>query len=103
MSDTEGLYFEHGLDASEIERLAVLIEECAEVSQAACKVLRHGYSSYNPFDPDQKTNQRHLAQEIGHLLNAISMMKNCFDICPHEMSKSKRKKKRTIRKYLHFQ
>src|SRR5574343_752810 len=29
------------LSEAELERLAILIEECGEVAQAACKVIRH--------------------------------------------------------------
>ena len=37
----------NGLSESEQERLSILIEECGEVVQAACKILRHGYESFN--------------------------------------------------------
>jgi len=38
----------NGLSPAEAERLALLAEECGEVVQAVCKVLRHGYESTNP-------------------------------------------------------
>ena len=32
------------LTPAQAERLAILIEECGEVIQAATKILRHGYT-----------------------------------------------------------
>lgn len=40
--------FTNNLTPAEAECLAILIEECAEVQQIACKILRHGYDSCNP-------------------------------------------------------
>jgi hypothetical protein len=37
------------LTNAEQKRLAKLIEECAEVSQIAYKILIRGYNSYNPI------------------------------------------------------
>src|SRR5579872_899269 len=37
------------LTPAQIERLALLAEECGEVMQAVSKILRHGYESRNPF------------------------------------------------------
>ena len=62
------------LRPDEEERLAVLAEECAEVTQCICKVLRHGYASRNPLRPDSPDNREHLQQEAGHLLAAIQRM-----------------------------
>jgi NTP pyrophosphatase (non-canonical NTP hydrolase) len=55
------------LSPAEAERLAFLIEECGEVIQAASKVLRHGYESFDPTIPihERLTNRGALARELG--------------------------------------
>jgi len=63
------------LTEAEAERLAILIEECGEVTQAACKILRHGYESTNPkaitpIEEDPETNRSALERELGDLLHA---------------------------------
>lgn len=47
------------LTNAELERLAILMEECAEVQHIIGKIIRHGYESFNPFD-DNKTPNRKL-------------------------------------------
>ena len=51
------------LTPAEAERLAMLAEECAEVIQIVGKILRHGYDSYHPADPET-TNRDLLAKEL---------------------------------------
>jgi len=38
----------NNLNPAELERLAILAEEAAEVVQIANKIIRHGYASYHP-------------------------------------------------------
>ncbi len=64
----------NALIESEQERLAVLIEECGEVVQAACKILRHGYESRNPKIANSETNREALEREMGDLLGTIDML-----------------------------
>lgn len=58
------------LTPAEAERLAMLAEECAEVITEVTKILRHGYESWNPDDPEaqaspsSKTNRHTLRLEI---------------------------------------
>lgn len=61
------------LSAAEAERLAMLIEECAEVSQIACKVLRHGYENHHPDDPTT-TNRDLLTSEMADLIAVYELM-----------------------------
>lgn len=61
----------NNLTPAQIERLAILIEECSEVQQIACKILRHGYDSKNPLIDDSLTNRQLLQNEMGDLLFAI--------------------------------
>lgn len=91
------------------ERLKLLIEECSEVAkeclnvqQACTKILRHGKSSYNPFDDNKTLNIHLLEKELGHLHLAMKMMfdkndVNVFSVFDHMAEKSK-----TINKWLHY-
>lgn len=65
------------LTPAEDERLAILIEECAEVIQAATKIQRHGYES---TDPDSgETNRAALERERGDLQGAITHLVRRFE------------------------
>jgi len=44
-----------------------LMEEAAEVQQAASKCLRFGFDGYNPDDPMRTTNSYDLKQELKDL------------------------------------
>lgn len=59
------------LTEAQAERLTLLAEECAEVVQACCKILRHGYESYNPNEKNSRSNRRHLENELAQVLWAI--------------------------------
>lgn len=61
------------LSPAEAERLAMLIEECGEVIQAATKVLRHGYENYHPADPST-SNRDLLTGEMADLFAVCEMM-----------------------------
>lgn len=91
------------LTPAEHERLALLIEECAEVQQIACKILRHGYESYNPNDPDRTDNRTLLSIEIGHLEHALHRMQTVMDYSPHVAHCSEELKAKTVKQYLHHQ
>lgn len=84
------------------ERLALLIEECAEVQQAATKILRHGFESINPDDPDKTTNRWALEKEISHLQIALELLRINADTDPINISWHMRKKRDTINNWLHF-
>lgn len=62
------------------ERLVLLVEECAEVIQAATKVLRFGFSERYPDMRDNCTNKEALEYEIGNLMaNAALVINNDLD------------------------
>lgn len=63
----------------EIERLALLIEECGEVQHMAGKILRHGYESTHE-DYDNVSNRELLYREILDLHIAIELMYQKSDI-----------------------
>jgi NTP pyrophosphatase (non-canonical NTP hydrolase) len=92
----------NGLTEAEAERLAILIEECGEVTQAACKILRHGYDSNNKGQMPE-TNREALARELGDVVHSINRMTDAKDIDGREIGRRAASKPEHIRKYLHHQ
>lgn len=90
-----------GLTAAEIERLAVLAEECGEVAQAVGKVLRNGYQGTSPFGGP--TNRVSLEHEIGDVCAAIQMMQTAGDVRAGDVKHWQWKKAVGIHKWLHHQ
>lgn len=93
--------FSNNLTFAEEERLALLIEECSEVIQAATKILRHGYYSYNPFDKNRKTNKSELEKEIGHVHVATGLLSSNGDVDVTKITESQFQKAGSIDKWLH--
>ncbi len=91
------------LTEAEQERLSILIEECGEVIQAGCKILRHGYESYNPKIPNSETNRQGLEREIGDLMHAIQRMEVSRDLSASEIVERRNSKPFHIKQYLHHQ
>lgn len=95
------------LTEAEAERLAIVIEECGEVTQSACKILRHGYASHNPQleRPDwlPPTNRDDLEREVGDLLHAIDRLCNAGDVRASRVIERQHSKPNHIRQYLHHQ
>ena len=93
-----------GLSKAEYERLALLIEECGEVIQAAAKVLRHGYHSHHPNISDGPNNRGNLEKELGDLSAAVCLMNKARDINLHEdVAACADLKWKNVQKYLHHQ
>jgi phosphoribosyl-ATP pyrophosphohydrolase len=95
--------FSNQLTDAEIERLAILAEECAEVQQVVMKILRHGYESYHPKDTARKTNRKLLATEIGDLQYIITLMEMQLDVSSSLIQTALENKEKHIKKYLHHQ
>lgn len=91
------------LDPDERERLAILIEECAEVIQIACKILRHGYESYHPNRPEGPNNRGELEKELGDVRYAMIAMATAGDVYKQQIHEWAHNKAKDIRQYLHFQ
>lgn len=70
------------LTEAEAELLAILAEECGEVVQAVCKILRHGIESHDPTDLSKGTNRDMLAKECGQLRAAIRMLEEKMIVSP---------------------
>jgi len=58
----------------EREMLEILIEECAEVQQRVCKILRFGLTEIEPGQ--DKNNTERLSLEVGDLMEVIIQCKN---------------------------
>lgn len=97
--------FSNELTQAQVERLALLIEECGEVIQAASKVLRHGYPSANPDKPPTYVgdNKWELGRELGHLLHAQDMVVNAGDVSIADVETGRIRKRETIGRWLHHQ
>lgn len=91
------------LTPAEQERLAIVIEECGEVVQAACKILRHGYESTNPKVVDCETNRKALQRELGDLQHAILRMEEAEDVSTYAITTRRLEKPARIKPYLHHQ
>lgn len=93
----------NGLSETEAERVAILIEECGEVVQSACKILRHGYESYNPTVPNSESNRQALERELGDLEHAVRRMEIATDLNPLAIAALAASKPERIKPYLHHQ
>jgi len=60
------------LTPAQYERLAILMEEAAEVIQIIGKIQRHGYESRHP--DGGPTNREMLEKEIGHVNYAVNLL-----------------------------
>lgn len=92
--------FSNKLTDAELERLALLNEECAEICWIVSKIIRHGYESYNPFDDAQTPNRELLEREIGDLRLALDLMIGT-DIDVEIVEHYQKQKAINIKPYLH--
>jgi NTP pyrophosphatase (non-canonical NTP hydrolase) len=93
----------NGLTPAQDERLAVLMEECAEVIKAAAKIQRHGYHSWNPDVVGATTNRDDLAREVADVMAAISLLTQAEDIEVGNLNKHSEYKIQKLKKYTHHQ
>lgn len=93
----------NNLTKEELERLALLAEECGEVQQIIGKIIRHGYESFSPFDDDQISNRRLLEKELGDIEFACRLMIKAEDINRLAITKGEAEKAVSAKKYLHHQ
>lgn len=100
------------LSPAQVERLAYMAGELAEAQQAIAKILRHGYFSYDPTNPNvvcdrdgehHPDNKDDLETEIGHVLAGIHMLVAGGDLVNIQIHTSKRKKLSSVLKWLHHQ
>lgn len=89
------------MEPNEHEAIVLMAEECAEVVQAITKTLRHGFSSWNPFDPDRVPNRCLIAKEIGDVLAALDILVQEGVVAREEVELSRKDKLAKVGKYLH--
>lgn len=94
----------NGLTPAEAERLALLIEECGEVIQAATKILRHGYESHNPTSASlSPSNREALCHELGHAAHAVERLIGTGDLNSLEIRGAQKRKAESVSRWLHHQ
>lgn len=89
------------LTDAQIERLAILAEECAEVQQMIGKILRHGLDDFRPLDKTKTINRKNLWKEMGHVLAAIDLLTRNFDVSVDGIEESRKAKLKSIERWLH--
>ena len=89
------------LTPAQVERLALLIEECSEVQYEACKVLRHGYFSKNPNDEKAEITRDNLIRELGDLTHVIQRLIDAGDLSAAEIDTHAFRKADRIKSWLH--
>lgn len=90
------------LSEAEQERLAILCEECAEVQQIVCKILRHGYESDNNGKLPE-TNRQMLERELGDLIHAANRMFSIGDLSGLRVAARANSRPEHVKPYLHHQ
>jgi NTP pyrophosphatase (non-canonical NTP hydrolase) len=89
------------LSNAELERLAVLAEECGEVIQIVNKTIRHGFdNSHEKYG--NKTCRELLEQEIADLFVIIELMLREEDINDDRVYSCKTLKKNKINRSLRY-
>ncbi len=91
------------LTPAEAERLALLLEEMGEAQQVIGKILRHGYESRDPTDPDSIINRGLLEKELGDVLCAIDLMIEAHDVDQDDMNALGKIKYASVKQWLHHQ
>lgn len=96
------------LTPAELERLAILSEECGEVQQIIGKILRHGYESYDPTEvvPENARptiNRWLLEKELGDVMWIIRIMCVAHEINADRIEQYAEEKDQRTQKYLHHQ
>lgn len=72
----------NGLTPAEAERLAMLAESAGALGQAIGRILRHGYFSHHPDDPQKVVNRSALWREIVDLIGIAHEMVERGDLHP---------------------
>lgn len=88
------------LSPEQAEALALVAEECAEVQQIICKILRHGLWSHRPKNPGI-SNQDELQKEVGDLMAALRVAEVQRLLEWGRVIQNRNAKLRRVQKYLH--
>lgn len=96
--------FNNELADAELERLALLAEECGEVVQIIGKIIRHGYKSCHPDNKTHSFPNRYLLEkELGDVVCAIEMLWRAGDVSREKIEKKAWEKWERVKPYLHHQ
>lgn len=79
----------------EKEVLAILMEECAEVTQAVSKIFRFGLDS----SWQGETNRQHLEEELGDLLCLVEILETLGVVQSENLLEAKNKKYEKLKKW----
>lgn len=88
---------------AQIERIALIAEEAAEVVHMCMKILRHGPDSYHPDDQAQIPNTHLLSRELGEMQWAIRQSVKAGDILVKEIEVGDALAAANKPRYLHYQ
>lgn len=91
------------LTPAQVERLALLSEECGEVIQAIGKILRHGYGSRNPLMGLGPLNREVLERELGDVMTAMDLLCCAGDLDSNVVEAARKEKRILVQRYLHHQ
>lgn len=90
----------NNLTPAEVERLTLIVEEAAEVIQAATKVLRYGWKSDHPSCPSTN-NREHLMKEVGDLRGVLQLCFQASDMHITSYQYYSLQKLHRVKKYLY--
>lgn len=93
----------NGLSPAETERLSIAVEEMGEAQKAIGKILRHGYESVNPFEPQSPTNRERLESELGDVRYSMISLCEAGDVSKDVIHSQAEKKRVSIVRWLHHQ
>jgi hypothetical protein len=92
-----------GLTPGEIERLAVLSEECGEVVRAIGKIMRYGWESSSPFVAGGRSNRMALERELGSMRAVVNLMLDNQDVRLNAVQSWQRTKKTALENWTLYQ
>lgn len=101
--DTNSLDDKHfnQLTPAQLERLAILAEECGEVVHIIGKIMRHGLDSCHPST--MLSNREALTKEMGDVRYAMIALCKAGDIVKDDVHMYADAKTEKIQQYLHHQ
>lgn len=91
------------LTHAEAERLALAAEEMGEAIQAIGKVLRHGYASRHPHEPEGPNNRQMLERELGDVRHCMIRLCEAGDVSKDKIHTWADHKAKRVEQYLHEQ
>lgn len=88
------------IDAATKELLICVAEEAGEITQMVGKILRFGFDSYHPNDPDKVDSRTRLNQELSDMLVLIDLLVYENIIDAGDITKLKEAKRAKLAKFL---